>query len=336
MLRKIRIAFAVVCFVLVTLLFLDFTGTLHAWFGWLAKIQFLPALLALNFGVVAVLVILTLLFGRIYCSVICPLGVMQDGISSVAGRVKRNRFRYSEPLSWLRYGMLALFIVSLVAGGGLVIGGLARLIAPYSAFGRIAQNLFAPIWQAGNNLAAWVAERVGSYAFYETDVWIKSAATFGVALATFAVIAVLAWRNGRTWCNTVCPVGTVLGFLSRYSLFRPVIDTEKCIDCGLCARRCKASCIDAKNHEIDYSRCVACFDCLENCSKHAISYTARRKSAKHDESVKHAEPAAAESNVVESADGKGISRRKFLSLAAVFAATAAVKAQEKKWTADLP
>lgn len=80
MLRKIRIAFAVVCFVLVTLLFLDFTGTLHAWFGWLAKIQFLPALLALNFGVVAVLVILTLLFGRIYCSVICPLGVMQDGI----------------------------------------------------------------------------------------------------------------------------------------------------------------------------------------------------------------------------------------------------------------
>ena len=150
-------------------------------------IQFLPALLALNFGVVAVLVILTLLFGRIYCSVICPLGVMQDGISSVAGRVKRNRFRYSEPLSWLRYGMLALFIVSLVAGGGLVIGGLARLIAPYSAFGRIAQNLFAPIWQAGNNLAAWVAERAGSYAFYETDVWIKSAATFGVALATFAL-----------------------------------------------------------------------------------------------------------------------------------------------------
>lgn len=251
---------------------------------------------------------------------------MQDGISSVAGRVKRNRFRYSKPLSWLRYGMLALFIVSLVAGGGLVIGGLARLIAPYSAFGRIAQNLFVPIWQAGNNLAAWVAERAGSYAFYETEVWIKSAATFGVALATFAVIAVLAWRNGRTWCNTVCPVGTVLGFLSRYSLFRPVIDTEKCIDCGLCARRCKASCIDAKNHAIDYSRCVACFDCLENCSKHAISYTARRKSAKHAEPVvKPAEPAAA-----ESADGKGISRRKFLSLAAVFAATAAVKAQEKK------
>lgn len=64
MLRKIRIVAATICFTLITLLFLDFTGTLHLWFGWLAKIQFLPAVLALNVGVVAFLVILTLLFGR--------------------------------------------------------------------------------------------------------------------------------------------------------------------------------------------------------------------------------------------------------------------------------
>ena len=89
MLRKLRIAAAVVCFALVTLLFLDFTGTLHAWFGWLARIQFLPALLAVNVGVVAALVVATLLFGRIYCSVVCPLGVMQDGVSWAAGRHRR-------------------------------------------------------------------------------------------------------------------------------------------------------------------------------------------------------------------------------------------------------
>ena len=75
MLRKIRLTFAIFFFVLITLLFLDFTGTLHAWFGWMAKIQFLPALLALNVGVVIILIALTLLFGRVYCSVICPLGV---------------------------------------------------------------------------------------------------------------------------------------------------------------------------------------------------------------------------------------------------------------------
>lgn len=66
MLRKIRLTFAMICFVLITLLFLDFTGTLHGWFGWLAKIQFLPAVLALNVGVILFLVILTLVCGRIY------------------------------------------------------------------------------------------------------------------------------------------------------------------------------------------------------------------------------------------------------------------------------
>ena len=65
-------------FVAVTALFLDFTGTIHAWLGWTAKVQFLPALLAVNVGVVALLVLLTLLMGRVYCSVICPLGVFQD------------------------------------------------------------------------------------------------------------------------------------------------------------------------------------------------------------------------------------------------------------------
>ena len=85
MLRKIRIFLAAVFFIGITLLFLDFTGTLHAWLGWMAKVQFLPAVLALNFGVVAVLLLLTLLFGRVYCSVICPLGVMQDIISWIHG-----------------------------------------------------------------------------------------------------------------------------------------------------------------------------------------------------------------------------------------------------------
>ena len=81
MLRKIRLTLAVIFFVLITLLFMDFTGTLHLYFGWMAKIQFLPAVLALNVGVILFLVILTLIFGRIYCSVICPMGVMQDVIA---------------------------------------------------------------------------------------------------------------------------------------------------------------------------------------------------------------------------------------------------------------
>ena len=323
MLRKTRIALATLFFAGITLLFLDVTGTLHTWLGWMAKVQFLPAVLALNVATAAVLLLLTLLFGRVYCSVICPLGVMQDVISWIHGKTKKkNRFRfsYSPAKNWLRYGILALFIVLLVAG----IHSLAALIAPYSAYGRIASNLFAPVYQLGNNLFAWVAERADSYAFYSTEVWIRSAATFAVSAVTFIVIAILAWRHGRTWCNTVCPVGTVLGFVSRFSIFAPVIDTEKCRNCGLCGRQCKASCIDMKEHRIDYSRCVACMDCLDNCSEGAIHYAFRYGN----------KPAASEPSKSGN-NSHDAGRRAFVSSAVIAATAAAAKAQEIKMDGGL-
>ena len=235
MLRKIRITLAVLFLALITLLFLDFTGTIHAWFGWMAKIQFLPAVLALNVGVILLLVVLTLVFGRIYCSVICPLGVFQDVVSWISGRrrKKKYRFSYSPARNVLRYGMLGLFVIALIAG----VGSFVALLAPYSSYGRIASNLIAPLYSWGNNVLAYFAERADSYAFYETTVWLKSLPTFLVAVITFIVIVVLAWRNGRTYCNTVCPVGTVLGFLSRFSLLRVTIDEDKCTACGLCSRK---------------------------------------------------------------------------------------------------
>ena len=124
MLRKIRTILAVVFFTLITLLFLDFTGTLHHWFSWMAKIQFLPAVLALNVGVVVGLVLLTLVFGRIYCSIICPMGVFQDVIARF--NRKKNKYSYSKALSWLRYTMLGVMVVALVAG----IGSIFQLLAP--------------------------------------------------------------------------------------------------------------------------------------------------------------------------------------------------------------
>lgn len=174
MLRKIRLTFAIFFFVLITLLFFDFTGTLHAWFGWMAKIQFLPALLALNVGVVIILIALTLLFGRVYCSVICPLGVFQDVVSWLGKKRKRNRYSYSPALNWLRYGVLGVFILALIGG----VGSLVALLAPYSSYGRIASNLFAPVYQWGNNLLALLAERADSYMFYSVDVWMKAMGTF--------------------------------------------------------------------------------------------------------------------------------------------------------------
>ena len=310
-LKKIRITVAVIFITLITLLFLDFTGTVQGWFGWMAKIQFLPAFLALNVGVVVALLLLTLLFGRLYCSVICPLGVMQDMFGWLGKKKKKYRYSYSPAKTWLRYAMLALMAVLMIAG----FGGLAALIAPYSSYGRIVQNLLAPVWGWGNNLlAGWAAEH-DSYMFYDTEIWIRNLTVFGVAATTLVILAILAWRNGRTYCNTICPVGTVLGFFSRFSFLAPVIDTSKCNGCGLCARNCKAACINSKAHKIDYSRCVTCFDCLDSCHKGAISY-ARRKTV------------AAESSA-DSGSQVNDSRRSFIAIVGATAADAAVKAADK-------
>ena len=317
MLRKVRITLATVCFALITLLFLDFTGTLHAWLSWLAAIQFLPAVLALNFAVVAALVVLTLLVGRIYCSVICPLGVLQDIVSWLSGRrqkgKKRRRFSYSPQKKWLRAAVLLLFVVAMAAGAT----ALASLLAPYSSFGRMAQNLLQPLYLLGNNALAALAERCDSYAFYSREVWLRSLPTFAIAALTFAVIAVLAWRNGRTYCNTVCPVGTVLGLLSRLAWFRIHIDADKCVGCSLCAKSCKAACIDVKNRRVDASRCVVCGDCIGQCRKGAIT-------------LSHARPAAKNTEAPATETGTADQGRRSFLLATAMAATTAALAQKKK------
>ena len=314
MLKKTRQILAIISILMVTLLFLDFTGTVHTWFGWMAKIQFLPAVLALNLGVIVGLVALTLLFGRVYCSVICPLGIMQDAFAWLGKRSKKNRYAYSPAMNILRYTLLVLMIIAIVAG----IGSFVALLAPYSAYGRIVQGILSPAWMWVNNLLAGWAEAHNSYAFYTVDIWLKGGITLAVAIVTLVALAILAWRNGRTYCNTICPVGSILGILSRYSLFRPVIDTAKCNGCGLCARNCKSACIDSKTHTIDYSRCVTCFDCIGKCHKQAISYSMRRK-----------DPVVAlDTNTPGNGKADG-SRRQFLTVAATMATAAAIKAEEK-------
>ena len=269
MLKKIRMTLGSLFMIGLTLLFLDFTGTLHHYLGWLAKVQALEAVLAVNTVVIVSLAVLTLIFGRIYCSVICPLGVMQDLFGWLGKKAKKNRYTYSKEMKWLRYAMLILFVTGCLAG----IGTIIELLAPYSAFGRIATMLLQPLWMLGNNVLASIAEHYESYAFYGVDVWMKSLPVFVIALLTLVVLAVLAWRNGRTYCNTICPVGTVLSFISRFSLLKIHFDEDKCKSCSLCTKNCKAACINFKNHQVDYSRCVVCGDCIESCKFGALKYS---------------------------------------------------------------
>ena len=307
MLKRIRTILALVFFIGITLLFLDFTGTAHRWLGWMAKVQFLPAIMALNAIVVIALIVLTLIFGRIYCSIICPLGVFQDVIAWFGKKAKKNRYSYSKALSWLRYTVLGVFIVAFLAG----IGSIVQLLAPYSAYGRIATTIFQPLWKLCNNGLAAIAEHIDSYAFYSVDVLVPSiGVVLAIAIITVLVLIPLAWKNGRTYCNTICPVGTVLSFFARFSWLKIHIDEEKCHNCSLCAKNCKAACIDFKNHTIDASRCVVCGDCIGVCNHHALKYDHARLHSKKQE---------------KKTDD---SKRSFLIATAALATTA--MAQEKK------
>lgn len=269
MLRKIRIALATVMMIGITWLFVDFTGTAHHWLSWMAKMQLLEAVLAVNVVVIVGLVLLTLVFGRIYCSVICPLGIMQDIIGWWGKRAKKNRYGYSKEKKWLRYPLLVVFGIAYALG----LAVLVQLLAPYAAFGRIATNLLQPVYQAGNNVLAAIAEHYDSYAFYQSEVWLRSGISLGIAAVTLIVLGILAWRNGRTYCNTICPVGTLLSLISRFSLLKVHFDADKCRNCSLCSKNCKAACIDFKTHTVDASRCVVCGDCIESCKFGALSYS---------------------------------------------------------------
>ena len=310
MLRKIRITLAAVMFIGITLLFLDFTGTMHQWVSWMPKIQFLEAVLALNVVVIAALILLTLIFGRMYCSVICPLGVMQDIIAWFGKKARKNRYSYSKAKHGLRVLFFTLMLMSIVLGVSVIV----QLLAPYSAFGRIATNLLQPIYIGGNNMLATIAEASDSYLFYHHEVWMRSLTSLIIAAATFGILFLLAWRNGRTWCNTICPVGTALAVFAKFSWMKIRFDEQKCRNCSMCSKNCKAACIDYKNHTVDYTRCVVCGDCIESCKFGALKY-ARATQQQEKQQTKQRE---------ETDTG----RRSFL-IGATLASTA-VMAQEKK------
>lgn len=293
-LRIIRIVLAFASVLMLTVLFVNFNS--RGMFSFLAKVQFIPALLAGNLLLISVLALLTFLFGRFYCSVICPLGIMQDFINwltcKFGGKKSKMRFGYSKPHNVLRYTILVLYIVAVVLG----VGSLMALLDPYANFGRIMTHIFTPAAVFANNLLAGVSDMFET----ETYVGINSVA-LSVAIVMFVLVSYLAVRGGRTYCNTICPVGSLLGIASRYSLVRINIDKDKCSGCGLCGRKCRAGCIDTKNHSVDYSRCVGCMDCIDNCAASAISYSFKSLNGKMSEKT----------------DQTDESRRKFLSVLAM-------------------
>ena len=262
--RILRIIAALSVFAGLNLFFLGFAESL----GGLALIQFVPACLAVNLVALCVIAVATALLGRIYCSVVCPLGVFQDIVLWMRRRFVRTNFSYRPGRPVVRAACAVLFGVLTVCG----VASLAGLIEPYSAYGRFATHLFEPLAAACANAAADIAARWGHPCMLKTETFVRGWAALGVAGVSFVALAVMAAWRGRLFCGTVCPVGTILGLLAARAPVRIRLDAAKCVKCGMCAKSCKAECIDVANGSVDQSRCVRCFDCLGSCRKGALSW----------------------------------------------------------------
>lgn len=276
-LKLLRVVAATLVFAACLVVFLDPRGSLPTWFGYsVASAQFVPALLGFATGAafataLALLLVLTLAVGRVYCSVICPLGILHDLIARARDALRRKRLRlpYRPAAIWARRSFFSATLLGIVTGW---FGFTLSLFDPYSIFGRIASDLFRPVVVHANNLLAQAANAAGLTVVARIEPQWAAAGALALPLLGLAIVTAMAVARGRLYCNTVCPVGTFLGFLSRRSAFRLSIDSMVCRKCGDCLRVCKAQCIDLRNATIDASRCVACYNCVGACDEHGIGY----------------------------------------------------------------
>lgn len=281
-LKKIRVGVALFFFVLITATFLHVINSETSIFSNLLKLQFVPSLLGVFTGTASVfilLLLLTLFFGRVYCSTICPLGIFQDVSIRVANLFKskkQKRFIYEKPKK-SRYIVLGVIALFFIVGITLPLA----YLDPYSIWGRISNEIINSSEHLINN---------GISFLFPNSVYFRTFGHFAVGsfiFALFLLISIIFFSafKGRLYCNSVCPVGSFLGLISRFAAFQPVINQESCTKCHLCAIKCKSQCIDIKTQSVDTSRCVVCMNCVTACKNGSMTFAFTwKKSSKTDDS----------------------------------------------------
>ena len=275
-LKKIRIVISILFLVLLLSLFVDFRELMPVkWYNSLIYLQFVPSLLKFTkiIGLATagflVVIILTVIFGRVYCSTVCPLGILQDFFSYLSRKFKvRRKYKPAKSFKVLRYALLAIPIIFLIFNSNLVL----NLLDPYSNFGRISSDLFRPAVVGINNIMARGLEKINIFFLYAVTYHGFHWATIWISGVILVLVFWLSFYHGRLYCNSICPVGTLLGLISKISIFKIRFDSVTCTKCGKCSVACKAGCIDFRNLRLDFDRCVGCFNCIESCDSNSIRF----------------------------------------------------------------
>jgi polyferredoxin len=276
-LRILRIVFSTIVLICFILVFVDFKYLIPASYtNILMFLQFVPSGLKFyDLGTMAaggflIVLVLTILTGRTYCSFLCPLGIGQDLFSRIGGRFRKKfrRYGFKRPFTIIRYLLLAITLIVTMIWGIYMI----TLLDPYSIFGRFITYFAKPFVIVLNNFMAGILGKFDIYTLSNIPVKGFPLVVYSIPAAFFLLVGVLSFTKGRLYCNMICPVGTLFGLLSKISILRIRFDESGCTRCGRCAIRCKSSCIDFLNHHIDVTRCVECFNCVSTCQDKAISY----------------------------------------------------------------
>jgi uncharacterized protein (DUF362 family)/ferredoxin len=274
LLKNLRRGIGAAVFGLCLLLFLGgpslsetLTPLLRYWQAVPALVRFVvePALLT----AVPLLLLLaaTMLLGRVYCACLCPLGVLQDLVI----RLRHGRGRSHAPFkrfSLVRYPLGALTWLTAALGSF----ALLDLLDPWSLFSRLGTHLFKPALLGAGNLMASILEQLDIYAIPFHKLLSPPAALLVVILCFGILPLIFTLLHVRAWCNLFCPVGILLGLLSRYSLFAVRLDTQRCNGCRRCEAACKAGCIDLGWRTVDTERCLVCFNCIAACPREVLTY----------------------------------------------------------------
>jgi ferredoxin len=276
-LRWVRIAVSLLFFLAVSFLFLDIFGvvpTVH--YDKIILLQFIPSAVSFLGGAgfmaagFILFMLLSLVFGRVYCSSICPLGTLQDIIIYTGRKLrKKRRYKFSASRKVLRYSILAAVIILLITGNIILV----NFLDPYSNTGRILTGIVKPMIYLANNLAARTLEFFNVYALYPKNIKVFSWPGFISGSVFLVTIIIMSLKKERLFCNTLCPAGALMGIASKFSLVKIEIHKDSCSGCGLCERVCKANCINAKEMTVDFERCVGCYNCFTVCPREGVIFT---------------------------------------------------------------
>lgn len=281
-LKGLRVAVSTIVFISVAFIFLDIGHILpYQSYKFVTWLQFIPSVMgfisqpAILFSGFIIVIVLTLIYGRIYCSFICPLGYLQDIIIYLNRKIFKKQHLYYQSSDKVWYGLLSITALSVVFNTMI----LMNLLDPFSLFGRITSSFVRPVLAFIHNSLSGFLESIDIYFLYPVKYEFVEVSLILINIFLLTAVFIMSVLRGRYWCNLICPVGALLGLFSKKSVYKISIDKNSCVLCGDCEPVCKSGCIDYQNSKVDFSRCVSCYNCFNSCPSNSFLFQFDTKKA---------------------------------------------------------